>query len=228
MKHPRPVNLTPPAISTRTFAIARKGYQPNEVRAYLAELEAAIVEWTEAADQPTPSAAEAAAEAEQILQAARQRADTMIRGAEARAAVIAQEPASSSAGDRWEEVGDHARRVLQQAEHQAQNIVQTAQAQVAADTAAAAADRAEAAEVLRRARAEAGQLQAVLDHLQEAQTVAAHFLTTRADRATTDLPDPPVDDRASPARAPTNGARRVPVAAEAAARLDPGRRTNGS
>lgn len=108
MKHPRPVSLTPPAISTRTFAFVRKGYNPKEVRAYLAELESAIVQWTEAVDQPQLSPTEATIEGERILQAAQQQADALVQDAAARAVVIADDPASFFTGDRWEEVGEHA------------------------------------------------------------------------------------------------------------------------
>lgn len=101
-----------------------------------------------------------------------------------------------------------------------------AEARATADLAAAAADRAEAAEVLQRARTEVGHLQVALDHMQEAQAVAARFLTARADEEMIDLSDSFVSDRAEPVRAPRSGDWRVPVTVETSTRQDRGRRLN--
>lgn len=165
----QPVDLSPSVITTRTFRVVRKGYDPDEVQAFLTELEPMLGRGEE------PSTVDAVPHADDIIRAAQDQADSMIRDAEARVAALAgvgERPATSTAdgpdvgssaeagGDRWQDLGEHVSRVLQRAQAEAHRIVEAATARVAADTAAAATDREQAAETLRLARAEAAELTA--------------------------------------------------------------------
>ncbi|MCU1357792.1 MAG: hypothetical protein JWM89_3210 [Acidimicrobiales bacterium] len=174
-------------IANRTFRMVRKGFDPDEVRRYLLEIEIMINQ-----AQPEQVVAAAQAQAEAIIAEAHrqvfagpgpvaqpeagavQRADEIIAAAQAEAAAMVREAQAQAAGvDRWDGLGEHVARIVQQAEQEATAIAAEAELEAQAHTTAALADRAEAARLLGEARAEAADLVAAAEADAEALRASA-------------------------------------------------------
>ena len=175
-------------IANRTFRMVRKGFDPDEVRRFLLEIQIMINQ-----SQPEQIIASAQAQAEAIIAEAHrqalagpgpfaaqpeagavQRADEIIAAAQAEAAAMVREAQAQAAGvDRWDGLGEHVARIVQQADQEATAIAAEADLEAQAHTAAALADRAEAARLLGEARSEAADLVAAAEADAEALRASA-------------------------------------------------------
>lgn len=141
------------AIAARTFKIARKGFDPDEVRTFLEEVQAAVRARDASSGAPAVPAPEALVEAQRVVAAARQQAE----------AVLAAAPPPSGDAPAGPAAGEDA---VTAAVRQADEIIGAASAQVdalraeAAGPADGAGDRwgdlgGHVAAILQRAEAEA-------------------------------------------------------------------------
>lgn len=180
--HPRPPNPPAPSrppgapamidpdpaihdIGRQTFRLTRKGYDPEEVRAYLqrvdrvvAQLQVAAAERRVEAAEPAASAADAAeasVRAAALIHEAQVQVDEMLRDAEARVA--------AAGGDRWADLGEHVARILAHAEQEAVAIRSAAEASAAEERQAAEQDRVAAGTELDQARQHAAALVAAAE-----------------------------------------------------------------